>query len=65
MEEKRISAYLVSSKDIDYNVILQDFVYNIMSRSQGEWKGERENDKQSILKSMVARGGEIFYRFSI
>ena len=66
MEKKRVSAYLVSSKDIDYNVMSQNFEYNVMSRWQGERKGEIESDQERVLKSMVAQSGKMsFYLFSI
>ena len=44
----------------------QNFFFNVMSMRQGEWKGERENDQERILNSMVILRGEMFfYPFSI
>ena len=59
MERKGLSAYPVSSKDIDYNV-------NSGGKG-GAKKGERESDKERILKIMEAKSDENipFYPFSI
>ena len=60
-----ISTYLVSSKDIDCNVMSQNFVYDVMFMWQEEPNSERESDEERILKSMVApREEKCFYSFS-
>ena len=53
------SGFGISCFDIDYQMKSQNFVYNVMSRQQEEWKGQRESDKERILKSMVAQNGEM------
>ena len=48
-------------EDMDCNVMSQ-----ILTRLEGSEKGERENDKERILKSMVVQSGEnvpFFIRF--
>ena len=56
-----VSAFQVSSKDINYNLMPQNLVYNVMSRMQEEWKEERESDKEGIIKTMVAQRREMSF----